>query len=44
VDLVSQSLEKRGTPLEVATLRHLRDEFMYLQRAYRLEKIYKAAN
>ena len=44
VDLVSQSLQKQGTPREVETLRRVRDELMYLQHGYRLEKICAAAH
>jgi hypothetical protein len=38
VDLVSQSLKKRGAPSEIAALARVRDQLMYPQRGYRLEK------
>jgi hypothetical protein len=39
VDLVAQSLKKKGTSREIAALGRVRDQLMYLQRDYRIERV-----
>ena len=38
VDQVRQSMEKRGTRLDLSALSRIRDELMYLQRYYTLSR------
>ena len=43
VDLVSQSLNKRGAKAQIHSLERVRDELMQLQRGYRLEEAQTSA-
>jgi hypothetical protein len=38
VDLVAQSLKKKGTSREIAALGHVQDQLMYLQQHYRFDR------
>jgi hypothetical protein len=38
VDQVRQTLKRRGAPSEIAALARVRDQLLYLQREYRIQK------